>query len=41
MSIYAEWDLAQLIKVSPALGFVSKAHFSARAISDVLERADS
>ena len=40
ISTHAERDLAQLIDASPALGFVSKARFSARAISDILERAD-
>jgi DNA-binding NarL/FixJ family response regulator len=39
ISTHAERDLAQLIEASPALGFVSKARFSAGAISDVLERA--
>jgi DNA-binding NarL/FixJ family response regulator len=41
ISTHAERDLAQLIEASPALGFVSKARFSATAISDVLERAGS
>jgi DNA-binding NarL/FixJ family response regulator len=39
ISTYAERDLEELIEASPALGFVSKARFSARAISDILERA--
>jgi two-component system, NarL family, nitrate/nitrite response regulator NarL len=39
ISTHAERDLAQLIEASPALGFVSKARFSARAISEILERA--
>ncbi len=39
ISTHAERDLAQLIEASPALGFVSKARFSATAISDILERA--
>jgi len=39
ISTHAERDLAQLIEASPALGFVSKARFSARAISDILGRA--
>jgi DNA-binding NarL/FixJ family response regulator len=39
ISTHAERDLAQLIETSPALGFVSKARFSATAISDILERA--
>ena len=39
ISTHAEQDLAQLIEASPALGFVSKARFSASAISDILERA--
>jgi hypothetical protein len=41
ISTHAEQDLAQLIEASPALGFVSKARFSASAISDILERAGS
>jgi DNA-binding NarL/FixJ family response regulator len=41
ISTHAERDLAQLIDASPALGFVSKARFSARAISDILERAEA
>jgi DNA-binding NarL/FixJ family response regulator len=40
ISTHAERDLAQLIEASPALGFVSKARFSARAIFDIVERAD-
>jgi CheY-like chemotaxis protein len=40
VSTHAEQDLAQLIEESPALGFVSKAHLSAKAITDMLERAD-
>jgi DNA-binding NarL/FixJ family response regulator len=40
ISTHAERDLAHLIEASPALGFVSKARFSARAISEILERAD-
>jgi hypothetical protein len=40
ISTHAERDLAQLIGASPALGFVPKARFSAKAISDILERAD-
>jgi DNA-binding NarL/FixJ family response regulator len=39
ISTHAERDLAQLIEASPALGFVPKAHLSARAISDTLGRA--
>lgn len=41
ISTHAERDLAQLIEASPALGFVSKARFSASAIFDIVERADS
>jgi DNA-binding NarL/FixJ family response regulator len=40
ISTHAERDLAQLIGASPALGFVPKARFSAKAISDILERAE-
>jgi DNA-binding NarL/FixJ family response regulator len=40
ISTHAERDLARLIEASPALGFVSKARFSARAIFDLVERAD-
>jgi DNA-binding NarL/FixJ family response regulator len=40
ISTHAERDLARLIEASPALGFVSKARFSARAIFDLAERAD-
>ena len=39
VSTHAEEDLAPLIAASPALGFVSKARLSARAIRDTLERA--
>jgi DNA-binding NarL/FixJ family response regulator len=39
VSTHAEEDLAHLIAASPALGFVSKARLSARAIRDLLERA--
>jgi DNA-binding NarL/FixJ family response regulator len=39
VSTHAEEDLAHLIERSPAIGFVSKARFSARAIRDALERA--
>jgi DNA-binding NarL/FixJ family response regulator len=41
ISTHAERDLAQLIEASPALGFVSKVRFSARAIADLLQRAGS
>jgi len=40
ISTHSEIDLAQLIQASPALGFVSKHRLSARAIADVLERAE-
>jgi len=40
ISTHSERDLAQLIEVTPALGFVSKARFSAKAIFDILERGD-
>jgi DNA-binding NarL/FixJ family response regulator len=40
ISTHAERDLAQLVEASPALGFVSKARFSASAISEILEHAD-
>lgn len=40
ISTHAREDLAQLIEASPALGFVPKARLSARAISDLLERAE-
>jgi CheY-like chemotaxis protein len=39
VSTHAEEDLAQLIAASPAVGFVSKAHLSAQAIRDMLDRA--
>jgi two-component system, NarL family, nitrate/nitrite response regulator NarL len=39
VSTHAEEDLAHLIAASPALGFVSKARLSARAIRDLLDRA--
>jgi DNA-binding NarL/FixJ family response regulator len=39
ISTHAEEDLAQLIASSPAIGFVSKARLSARAIRDTLDRA--
>jgi DNA-binding NarL/FixJ family response regulator len=39
VSTHAEVDLAHLIAASPALGFVSKARLSARAIRDLLDRA--
>jgi DNA-binding NarL/FixJ family response regulator len=39
VSTHAEEDLAYLIAASPAIGFVSKARLSARAIRDTLERA--
>jgi DNA-binding NarL/FixJ family response regulator len=39
VSTHAEADLAQLIAASPALGFVPKAHLSAQAIQDLLDRA--
>jgi CheY-like chemotaxis protein len=39
-SIHAEEDLADLIAVSPAAGFISKSQLSARAIRDLLGRED-
>jgi DNA-binding NarL/FixJ family response regulator len=39
ISTHAQRDLAQLVEASPALGFVPKAHLSAQAIADTLERA--
>jgi DNA-binding NarL/FixJ family response regulator len=39
VSTHAEDDLTHLIAASPAIGFVSKARLSARAIRDTLERA--
>lgn len=39
VSTHAEEDLAQLIEVSPAIGFLAKAQLSARAILELLERA--
>jgi two-component system nitrate/nitrite response regulator NarL len=39
VSTHPEDDLAQLIAVSPAVGFVSKARVSAQAIREMLERA--
>jgi DNA-binding NarL/FixJ family response regulator len=39
ISTHPEQDLAPLLQASPALGFVPKTTLSARAISDVLERA--
>jgi DNA-binding NarL/FixJ family response regulator len=39
ISTHAEDDLAQLIALSPAVGFVSKARVSAQAIREMLERA--
>jgi DNA-binding NarL/FixJ family response regulator len=39
VSTHAEEDLEYLIAASPAIGFVSKARLSARAIRDTLERA--
>jgi hypothetical protein len=41
ISTHNETDLAQLIEESPALGFVPKHRLSARAISDLLERASA
>jgi DNA-binding NarL/FixJ family response regulator len=38
VSTHAEEDLAQLIEASPALGFIPKAHLSAKAIADKLKR---
>ena len=39
ISTHAEDDLAQLIAMSPALGFVPKTRLSAQAIRDLLEPA--
>jgi DNA-binding NarL/FixJ family response regulator len=39
ISTHAEEDLAHLIAVSPALGFIAKARLSAQAIRDTLELA--
>jgi two-component system, NarL family, nitrate/nitrite response regulator NarL len=39
ISTHPEADLAKLVRSSSALGFVGKNHLSAKAISDVLERA--
>jgi len=36
---HSEQDLSDLIAASPAVGFVSKARLSARAIRELLERA--
>jgi two-component system nitrate/nitrite response regulator NarL len=41
ISTHAEQDFSQLIEVSPALGFVSKARLSASAILDILDGADA
>jgi DNA-binding NarL/FixJ family response regulator len=37
ISAYPEAELADLIAASPAAGFVSKAHLSARAVAELLE----
>ncbi len=39
ISTHSEDDLAHLIAMSPALGFVPKTRLSAQAIRDLLERA--
>jgi DNA-binding NarL/FixJ family response regulator len=39
VSTHAEEDLAHLIELSPALGFIAKTRLSAQAIRDTLERA--
>jgi two-component system, NarL family, nitrate/nitrite response regulator NarL len=39
ISTHSEEDLAHLIAMSPALGFVPKTRLSAQAIRDLLERA--
>jgi DNA-binding NarL/FixJ family response regulator len=39
VSTHSEDDLAHLIAVSPALGFVPKTRLSAQAIRDLLDRA--
>ncbi|WP_185296207.1 response regulator [Mycolicibacterium litorale] len=39
VSTYAEQDLAEMIAVSPAIGFVSKISLSAAAIRDLLDTA--
>jgi two-component system, NarL family, nitrate/nitrite response regulator NarL len=38
ISVDGEAEFADVIAKSPALGFISKAHLSARAIADVLDR---
>jgi two-component system, NarL family, nitrate/nitrite response regulator NarL len=40
ISTHSETDLGQLIQASPALGFLSKHQLSARAITDLLQRAE-
>jgi DNA-binding NarL/FixJ family response regulator len=40
ISTYGEQDFADLLDDSPAAGFVSKSTLSARAIREVLDRAD-
>jgi DNA-binding NarL/FixJ family response regulator len=39
ISTHAEEDLAHLVELSPALGFIAKTRLSAQAIRDTLERA--
>jgi CheY-like chemotaxis protein len=39
ISTHAEDDLAQLIAVNPAIGFIAKARLSAEAVFDLIERA--
>lgn len=39
VSTHSGEELAQLIEASPALGFVPKAHLSAQAIAEAMERA--
>jgi hypothetical protein len=41
VSTYAERDFAPLIESSPALGFVSKAHLSAKAIFSTLQQSEA
>lgn len=40
ISTHPEEDLAQLVLSSPAVGFVGKNHLSAKAIADILQRAE-
>jgi CheY-like chemotaxis protein len=40
ISAYPEQDFTDLLETSPAIGFVSKPHLSAQAITEVLRRHD-